>query len=263
VALCGNGFTAPRSPHGPFLYADHPALAAAANSLQHLFTVHGPRPGDRLTVPTNADPVTVDEVGWVHRDPVAEQAGYGRQRAFLTDPRPVAPTPIGPPITPADAPDAAALVTAALPALARGLIATRTGALAVGMHDYLSGPLGPHRAVLRLLDPPGAPGTTLSYAWDITGPTLTPVPTSERDSAMATYPFGAEIFYRDFVALLRGQVQIWDIIGGSFQGWHIGEPLDSLVYALFAIYGEHQRPDLARACYTRVLPALSRATMPA
>ena len=56
VALCGSGSTAPRSPHGPFLNADHPALTEVANALQRLFRVHGPRPGDRLTVPHDADP---------------------------------------------------------------------------------------------------------------------------------------------------------------------------------------------------------------
>ncbi|WP_052914770.1 MBL fold metallo-hydrolase [Protofrankia coriariae] len=257
VALCGNGFTAPRSPHGPFLYADHARLADAANALQHLFTVYGPRPGDRLTLPAAGGPARCDRVRWVHIDTDAEQAAYARQRAFLADPRPVEPTPIAPPLIHADdISDARTLLAAELPRLARHLIATRTGALAGGIHDYLSGPLGPQRAVLRLLDPPGSPGTTDSYAWDITGPAFVPVPTTGREAAMATYPFGAEIYYQDLVGLLRGQVQIWDIIGGSFQGWHLGEPLDSLVYALFAIYGEHQRPDLAHTCYTRAVAAL-------
>ncbi|WP_154080520.1 hypothetical protein [Streptomyces mobaraensis] len=53
---------------------------------------------------------------------------------------------------------------------------------------------------------------------------------------------------------------MWDVVGGSYQGWHVGEPLDSPVYALFAVYGEHQRPDLAACCYTRSLTALGVST---
>jgi L-ascorbate metabolism protein UlaG (beta-lactamase superfamily) len=65
VALCGNGFTAPRSPHGTFLYADHATLARAANDLQHLFRVHGPRPGEQLQVPSAESSITSSRVGWV------------------------------------------------------------------------------------------------------------------------------------------------------------------------------------------------------
>lgn len=66
---------------------------------------------------------------------------------------------------------------------------------------------------------------------------------------MATYPFGVEIYFQDFVALLEGRAQIWDVIGGSYQGWFIGDALDSPVYALMDVYGEHRRPDLAERCY--------------
>jgi hypothetical protein len=123
--------------------------------------------------------------------------------------------------------------------MARELVATRTGALASGIHDYLHGPVGSRRAVLRLLDPPGAAGAIESYAWDITGPAWEPMESTGREEAMAAYPFGMEIYYQDLIAVLEGRAQIWDVVGGSYQGWHIGEPLDSPVYVLFAVYGEH------------------------
>lgn len=148
------------------------------------------------------------------------------------------------------------LVAQELPRLARELIATRTGALATSIHDYLRGPLQAHRAVLRLLDPPGRPDEVDSYAWNITGPHWDKVETTNREEAMAAYPFGIEIYFQDLAAVFLGRAQIWDIVGGSYQGWHIGEHLDSPVYALFAIYGEHQRPDLAARCYARSLATL-------
>ncbi len=111
----------------------------------------------------------------------------------------------------------------------------------------------PGRLILRLLDPPGRPGDTDSYAWNITGPSLDPVATTSRSEAMGAYPFGIEIYYQDLAAVLQGRAQIWDVIGGSCQGWHTGEALDSPVYALFAVYGEHQRPDLAARCYASSL----------
>ncbi|MEV1084045.1 MBL fold metallo-hydrolase [Streptomyces sp. NPDC050211] len=256
VALCGNGFTAPRSPHGPFLYADHPALAEAAGALQHLFRVHGPRPGDRLTVPPGGGPITTSRAGWVHLDQDAEARALDEQRAFLADPKQVEPAPITEPLPEEQWETARALLAEELPRMARELIATRMGALASGIHDYLSGPVGSRRAVLRLLDPPGAGGSIESYAWNITGPAWEPVESTGREEAMALYPFGIEIYYQDLIAVFEGRAQIWDVVGGSYQGWHIGEPLDSPVYALFAVYGEHQRPDLAARCYEHSLTAL-------
>ena len=256
VALCGNGFTAPRSPHGPFLYSDHAALANAANQLQHLFRVHGPRPGDRLTVPADSGPITTSRVSWVTPDPIAEERALADLHDFQAEPRQVEPSPITPALPKAEWEEARALVAAELPRLARELIATRTGALAASLHDYLRGPLGAHRAVLRLLDPPGRSGDIDSYAWSIAGPAWERVTTTSREEAMALYPFGIEIYFQDLAAVFMGRAQIWDVVGGSYQGWHIGENLDSPVYALFAIYGEHQRPDLASRCYGHSLAAL-------
>ena len=48
----------------------------------------------------------------------------------------------------------------------------------------------------------------------------------------------------------------FDIALASMQAWNLGRPLDSLVYALFQVYGEHQRPDLAARSYARMLAAL-------
>lgn len=253
VALCGNGFTAPRSPHGPFLYADHAALARQANDLQHLFRVHGPRPGDQLRVPAVDGPVSTARVSWVELDEVAEQRGLAQLAAFLADPRPVPPTPVSAPLGVDEWETAVGRIAEELPRLARDLIATRTGALATAIHDYLHGPLDGDRLILRLLDPPGRTGEIDSYAWNVAGPAFHPVSTTSREEAMARYPFGIEIYHQDLAALFAGRVQVWDIIGGSYQGWHIGEQLDSPVYALFAVYGEHQRPDLAQRCYAQSL----------
>ncbi|MFD4634855.1 MBL fold metallo-hydrolase [Streptomyces sp. NPDC058284] len=256
VALCGNGFTAPRSPHGPFLYADHTALAATANSLQHLFRVHGPRPGERLTVPYDDGALSSSGAEWVRIDAGSEASALAKQRDFLATPKDVAPTPITPPLAPETWEAARARLADELPRLARDFIATRTGALASGIHDYLQGPVGSQRAVLRLLDPPGSKNGIESYAWNITGPAFELVESTGREEAMAAFPFGIEIFYQDLLAVFEGRAQIWDVVGGSYQGWHIGEPLDSPVYALFAALGEHQRPDLAARCYEHSLTAL-------
>ncbi|MFD5900079.1 MBL fold metallo-hydrolase [Streptomyces microflavus] len=254
VALCGNGFLPPGSPHGPFLYADHPAMAAAANGLQNLFHVHGPRPGERLTVPASAtEKVTSDRVGWVRIDEQFEYDSLVAHAAFLAGPGQVALSPLAEP--PFDLDEALAVLKVELPRLGRELLTTGTGVLACSIHEYLSGPLGAHRAVLRLKEAPD--GQLLQFAWDVTTADFVQVQTTSREEAMAAYPFGAEMFFSDYLALLQGRLQVWDVAGGAMECWHIGRPLDSLVYAFFGIYGEHQRPDLAALSYAHLAEGLA------
>lgn len=263
VAVCGNGFTAPRSPHGPFLYTDHPHIAKVANELQHLFTVHGPRPGQRLHVPAGQGPVTTSQVGWVHPDTDAEQEGLRALEAFRAAPRAVEPTPLTPPLEPGEIDQARALLLEELPRLARDLVATPTGALAIGIQDYLHGPLNRYRMALRLINPPGgAEGAVQTWLWDATLPDFAPSPSLTREETLNLVPFGVEVFYCDFVRLFTGQVQIWDIVGSSYQHWYVGDAAESPVQALFAIYGEHQRPDLAKRCYATWLRELEGAPAP-
>ncbi|WJY43270.1 MBL fold metallo-hydrolase (plasmid) [Streptomyces sp. P9-2B-2] len=255
VALCGNGFLPANTPHGPYLYADHPAMAQAANILQHLFTVHGPRPGDQLTVPGDG-PVTSERVDWVHIDERFEAQQLAAHEAFLAEPKAPPIAPIAPPIT--DGGSALIELDEELPRLARELVPTSAGQLAASIPEYLDGqPLGPHRILLVLRDLPG--GWERRYAWDLTTARFTLVDPLDLDEAMARYPFGLIMFFQDLIGILRGQVQIWDVAGSSMQCWNIGRPLDSLVYALFAIYGEHQRPELAARSYAYALGHLAGA----
>jgi hypothetical protein len=256
VAFCGNGFTTPSGGHGPFLYADHPVLAEAANTLQQRVRVHGPRPGDRLTV-TADEPVAASTAGWVAIDADAERAG----RQALADYRPPpVPTfrPATSPLDAGDVPAAEDLLQAELARLARSLVGTPTGAVAAGIHESAQGPLGSHRLVLRLLDPPGRPGEIRSYAWDIAVPAMEEVPTLSRDDAMAAYPFGVEVYHQDLVAMFQGRIQIWDVLFAAYLNWYVGEATDSPLYALLGVYAEHQRPDLHAACYAYSLERLMR-----
>lgn len=253
VALCGNGFLPVNTPHGPYLYADHPAMAAAANSLQHLFRVHGPRPGDRLTVPA-AGPVTTSPVDWVRIDTEFEAQQLAAHTAFLANPVVPELRPIAPPV--ANVGDALALVESELTRLGRELVPTGAGQLAASIHEYLDGRPLDARRMLLILRTPG--GRELHYAWNMTTAGFEPADPVDLETAMAAYPFGVRLFFADFVGILRGTVQVWDVAGAAMECWHIGNPLDSLVYAFFGIYGEHQRPDLAARNYAHALDRLPR-----
>lgn len=58
-------------------------------------------------------------------------------------------------------------------------------------------------------------------------------------------PFGIEIHLSDYVAMVEGNLQIWDLAGISMKGWHPGTQLESAVASLYMCFGEACRPDLA------------------
>ncbi|MET9676421.1 MBL fold metallo-hydrolase [Streptomyces sp. NPDC006482] len=248
VALCGNGFLPAHSPHGPYLYADHPAMASVANASQDLFRVHGPRPGDRLTLPADG-PVTCDRVDWVTIDDAFEVEQLAAHAAYLAEPFAPPIVPIAPQVD--DMPAALDELDTELPRLGRDLVATAAAQLAVSVHEYLNGPLGPHRIYFALTD--GPDGRTLHYAWNATTAGFDPVDPLALDEAMSVYPFGMVMPLQDLIGIVRGHVQVWDVAGTTARFWNIGRPLDSLVYSLFAVYGEHQRPDLAARSYAYAL----------
>ncbi|WP_010303187.1 MBL fold metallo-hydrolase [Candidatus Odyssella thessalonicensis] len=57
--------------------------------------------------------------------------------------------------------------------------------------------------------------------------------------------FGIECFASDFIEMLRGNLQVWDMAGVSMRSWYQGEPLFSPVASFYNWFGEACRPDLA------------------
>ena len=252
VALCGNGYLSPDSPHGPFLYSDHRELAEQANRLQNLFTVYGPRPGNTLILPIDG-PITMDPVDWVHINLDLEAIERRRLTNFIACPRQVEPKAATCQLDERTWGEAANLLERELPTLASSLISTRMGNLMSGMHEYRRRPLNENRMVLRLLDPPGRPGDVECWALDVTSPRFVSIAPAERQDDLARYPFGVELFYQDLLALLEGRVQVWEIVSHSAHFWYVGDTLDSPAYALLAVLGERQRPDLPAGCYRQSL----------
>lgn len=251
IVLCGGGFVGPRSPHGPFLFSDHHWLAERINELQKAHEFYGPWPGEALNVEPGA-PIAWNSAPWVLLDEQERQRGEEKLSAYLAAPRVQRIAPVMPRFEDdAEALEALHEVERELPALARTLFHTAAGQAASSVHRFLDGPLSPQRCLLMLLDGPS--GCTHAYAWDIAAMDFTSVPGIKQSEALRRYPYGMICYFRDFVAVLRGEQQIWDLAGTAMQSWYIGDSYSTLVTAFYELFGEQSRPDLAARVYDKSL----------
>jgi hypothetical protein len=261
IAICGGGFASPRSPHGPFLHSDHHWLAAQINELQAERTFYGPWPGEILVVDANSE-IAWESAPWVRIDEGERRRGAARLAEYLAAPQTQRIAPVAPRFTDeVEAVEALNDVEQVLSAMARELYQTAAGQAASSIHRYLAGPLGPQRCVIMLLDGPG--NRTHSYAWDIAAMEFVAIPGLNERDALRRYPYGIQCFLRDFVAVIRGEQQIWDLAGTAMQSWYLGDSYSTLITAFYEIFGEQARPDLAARVYAAALSkhlARSKAT---
>ncbi|MCW5255580.1 MBL fold metallo-hydrolase [Verminephrobacter aporrectodeae] len=253
IVLCGNGFLDPRQRFGPFLFSDHPTLAAAAAALRCGGPrLHGPIPGDVLDLTGDRPPARAD---WVEPDGEGRLRLLAQQQAFLTSTDGL--QPMRPVLADNDGPAGRAAVEAvvdgALPGLARAILAAPLGHALALTHEHLGRSLDARRFVLRLLR---SEATTKQYALDLRLGSFVrdDCPSGE---LLSRFPFGAELFLCDLAAVLTGDLQAWDIAGVALRSWHLGDPRTAFTPLLFHSYGEHVRPDLARRALEPTLARLA------
>jgi hypothetical protein len=251
VAIAGNGFVHTRQPFGPYLLSDNRRLAEIANRLSVRPWVHGPRPGERLVI--DEDRITQDAVSWVELDRSAEQVLLEKHRAFRARPTETAPKAVldgrGD-----SAGGRRSEVMAELGRLGDMFPFSPLAAMTHRIHEYLGGALGARRFVLRLV---ADPGKSIQVAYDHSAAAFVPDDTPA-DKLLETFPFGLELFLVDFLGILDGQLQIWDLDGRAISAWHFGGAVtEGPVALLFAALGEQVRPDLTARIYARALRRLA------
>lgn len=70
------------------------------------------------------------------------------------------------------------------------------------------------------------------------------------------YPFGVDVPLTDFIGMINGEHQIWDIVGASIRSWFIGEIFDGIVPFFYCYYGENGSPHLLEKIINRKLTTM-------
>jgi len=98
---------------------------------------------------------------------------------------------------------------------------------------------------LLLLDD-DVPDSPLCYVLDIRSGNFLGAGRTTVAEAIDAYPFGLVVRTMDLAAVLRGELQIWDIVGVTMRSWYPGaDEIDSPVAVLYEALGEQIRPDIA------------------
>jgi hypothetical protein len=182
------------------------------------------------------------------------QALLEKQRSFMRNPVQAPFKPImGEFERPEEARAAVQRLEAELPFMARGLMLSKVGTLALATDDYLRGPVGPRRILFRFHE--GLDKPVHQYALDFAEGRFVRDDTPDEDF-LEVFPFGVEMHLKDFCAMLEGRLQIWDLCGNTMRSWFLGSVYENIVVYLFENYGEQVRQDLAWKVYSAVLERL-------
>ncbi len=254
VAICGNGHIDHIQAFGPFLHSDNKRLASLANEMGYKKIVHGPYPGERISV--GATGISEDTVSWVRRDADRHDQQRRQLDGFLEVPEQGRLTGVMPAYAgDNDVASDIEVVEAYLVDLARLLMQLPPGRNALAATEREWPRLGDRRIVMRFLV---GDGRVAQYGLNVVTSRFerdsTPV-----DELVNVFPCGFEAFLRDFAAILRGEIQIWDIAGRSTYSWNLGDSYQGIEPVLLADLGEQVRPELHAvlfgAAIERLVPA--------
>ena len=227
----------------PFHFSDNRRLARIANELcRPGVRVWGPYPSERLTL-SGKEVTSIDQVDWI----IPEYALVGGELPAPSGASEQSFAPICPEhmesVTTSAKLD---LLARDLRPLAPLLMLTDCGQMAASVDTYFGRTLDSDRLALRFVDHVNR--TAHTYVLDFAAAEFRPQP-MPASSAVATIPFGLEMFLCDFLAMLDGEIQVWQIVAEAAHSWYLGDKYTNLPSALICAYGEQLRPDLLeKAC---------------
>lgn len=135
-----------------------------------------------------------------------------------------------------------------LQTMAKLILLSPLGRSLLLINEYLNGPLDSYRFAIKLkLNE----SKSVLYKLDINSASFSLVFIIDSDLTQE-YPFGIELYLVDFVALLHGKIQIWELATTNMRQWYLGDKLQSPVAFLYSYFSEQIRPDLAYRVYETI-----------
>lgn len=239
IIITGGGFLKDYEEMGPFYFADQAEVAEAANMLcARARGFVGPLPGEMFDLSAEGT-VAVGQASWVRYDKVRHDELRAKRDRFIAEKGVIKMSPILPPGS----------VRIDLDAIQRDLQRTASALMFNGMGQRL----------LKAALDSGSP-TPLCFAaiegdiehrWEYSTPSSQFQYLGELSAVVAPsadYVYGLKVNLADWQAILRGELQIWDIVGIATICWY-PEGQQSLMYEFYNLYGEHSRPDTAYRVY--------------
>ncbi|MCA2962155.1 MAG: MBL fold metallo-hydrolase [Silvanigrellales bacterium] len=249
ILICGCGFMKDSDDFGPFPFSDQQELAALANRLSLGPVAFGPLPGERYEI--RAGGVATSRVPWIELDEARMQSLRAMRDRFMASGRSLRKQAVvSTPMSDSQKQDHVGLIEKSLSDMVSALMMSKLGrhltSRSAGNDEAnASSPL-----VVRLLDGPG--GEALQWAFDARASGFRRDKT-EAQSLLERFPFGVELWFVDFIAILQGEIQVWDIAGTALESWYACDEFEGPVPFFYSYFGENTSVELARKVYFRRL----------
>ncbi|GHI83930.1 MBL fold metallo-hydrolase [Streptomyces xanthophaeus] len=250
--VCGGGFLKDYEQMGPFPFSEQKTLAELASRLMRWVDVAGPEPGDLVEV----DPDGIRRIGelsWLKTDRRRFAELQNRRETFLRSGESIPLRQIIPSGSAEQEQAALHDIEKELTYLARVILLSPLGQDLI--RSARSGTHGVRPLVLKLL---GSHSGDTSLAFDLTHGAFVPVEDIPLADALRTYPYGMVVHAGDLAGVLRGSLQIWDIVGIALHSWYANDAFGSPVALLFDALGEQARPDISCQVYDLQLETVEK-----
>ncbi|MFJ3162191.1 MBL fold metallo-hydrolase [Streptomyces kanasensis] len=250
--VCGGGFLKDYEQMGPFPFSEQKELASLASDLMRWVDVFGPEPGDVLDV----GPEGIRRTGrlpWLGTDRPRFAELRSRRDAFLDSGDVIPLRRIIATQTAEEEESALRDIEKELTYLARVILLSPLGQDLIEATRSADRDVTP--LVLKLLR---SHSEDVSLAFDLGRGAFVPVRDVPLAEALETYPYGMVVHASDFAGVLRGSLQIWDVVGIALHSWYANETFGSPVALLFDALGEQARPDISCRVYDLQLDAIAK-----
>ncbi|VVP34207.1 hypothetical protein PS862_04533 [Pseudomonas fluorescens] len=254
VAMCGGGFIKRFDGFAAFPFSEQPMLSQLANQLSLDVNVIGLLPGGNVMLDA---PSTVQApIDWVKVDHIQHGLLVQELATFVDSKRSidVASSVLSDFETLTQYQEALLRCEKELVRIAKSLMLFITGRKVIQMSHYRGKKLGSRRIVFsfRCNDL----GLRHSYALNMVSGKFEVELDTDLDVLMADYPYGVCMPLVDFMGVVDGTIQIWDIVGVSIKSWFEHGIFDGLIPFFYSYYGGNGSPELLAKIIRRAMASV-------
>ena len=245
ILISGGGYIIDNEQSKPFLYTDFNLVNSYLKELSLGLNAMYLSPGEQLSFENNNS--YVNKVEWIKIDDNLFN-GYNNhhnktiEESLLTEPIFKLLNTEG------SIKENINLIKSELENLVPSLLLSKLGKLLISTNEYIEGAINSARFVINLKKDKN---NSLIFTFNINSAKFELIE-GNPEALLRKFPYGIELFVGDFIALITGKIQIWELATANMRQWYLGDKLTSPVSFLYCHFSEQVRPDLAYKIYETI-----------
>lgn len=254
IAICGGGFIKRFDGFAAFPFSEQAELSKLANALSLDVNVVGLKPGEVFYL--EQTPVNPSSIDWVYIDKVQHELLTKELENFIKFKRKVSvvESVMADYVNESEYKSALLLAEQELKKITKSLLLFITGKKAVAIKGFKGRRIKARRLVFVFRS--DALGLRSAYSLNFLNGKFEFERHSEESYLTENYPFGVDLPLVDFIGMVAGELQIWDIVGVSIKSWFEGGIFDGIIPFFYSYYGENGSPELLGKIIERKLRAM-------